>query len=107
MSEKNQKKNQKSEAKTPLTEVSQSMVDYVQPVIDAITENKPAKVRKIISELQSYEIANLIQNLNQDQRDSIIEIVRDDLDPEVLAELDDTVREEAVSYTHLTLPTKA
>ena len=41
MSEKNQKKNQKSEAKTPLTEVSQSMVDYVQPVIDAITENKP------------------------------------------------------------------
>ena len=96
MSEKNQKKNQKSEAKTPLTEVSQSMVDYVQPVIDAITENKPAKVRKIISELQSYEIANLIQNLNQDQRDSIIEIVRDDLDPEVLAELDDTVREEVL-----------
>jgi len=94
MSEKSQKKTQKGETKTLLTDLSQSTVDYIQPVIEAIAENQPVKVRRIIAKLQSYEIANLIQNLSQDQRDSVIEIVRDIFDPEVLAELDDTVREE-------------
>ena len=96
MPDKKQKKIQKNEAKLPLTDLSQSAADYIQPVIQAIVENKTATVRKIISKLQSYEIAHLIQNLSQDQRDSVVEIVRDNLDPEVLAELDDTVREEVL-----------
>lgn len=96
MPDKKQKKTQKGEAKLPLTDPSQSAADYIQEVIKAIAENKTATVRKIISKLRSYEIAHLIQNLSQDQRSSVVEIVRDNLDPEVLAELDDTVREEVL-----------
>ena len=43
MPDKKQKKIQKDEAKLPLTDLSQSTADYIQPVIKAIAENKIAK----------------------------------------------------------------
>jgi magnesium transporter len=70
--------------------------ELVRHVADALDEGDPATVDAAISELHYAEFANLIEQLSEEQRAGLIERMRPRFDPDVLPELDDSVRDEVV-----------
>lgn len=70
--------------------------DYVRAVIEALEEGRTERVLELVKPLHSAEAADLVESLRSDQRDALIDVLRPDLDPEILAELDETVCEHVV-----------
>lgn len=68
--------------------------DLAQEVAQALNEHRTDQVGDLIRTLHAPELADLIEFLGADQRLQIVEILRPSFDPEILAELDDTVRDE-------------
>ena len=64
--------------------------------IEALRGGHGSEVRARIESLHAADIADLIGLLTPDDRRLLIEIVGTDLDPEVLTDLDDAVRDEVV-----------
>ncbi len=72
-------------------------------VIDAMEAGDTERLREFVEELHYADFADLLERLSLDDRTRLIEITRDIFDPEVLSELDDTVREtvlEALGVQH-------
>ena len=65
---------------------------------DAMADGDPETVLRIIDDLHYADVADLLERLSREERGQFIEVVRDQFDPEVLAELDDTVRDEVVAH---------
>ena len=61
---------------------------------DAIEAARPARVIGLTSALHHAEVADLLEQLNADQRARLIEILAPGFAPEILPELGQTVREE-------------
>ena len=76
----------------------------ISEIMNSVDTNNRANVIKIIEELPPADIADIIQLLRSSERTSFLDIIKDHFDPEILSDLEEGVR--AVSYTHLTLPTK-
>ena len=68
--------------------------DLAHEVAQALTENRTQDAGALIRFLHAAEIANLIEFLGADHRLQLVEILRPTFDPEILAELDETVRDE-------------
>ncbi len=56
------------------------------------------RVRELLSPVHAADIADLLERFSQEERRQVIEIIRYDFNPDVLAELDDTVREEVIEH---------
>ena len=65
-------------------------------VRDAVEDREDGRVRRLVAPLHYSDIADLIERFNPTLRRSFIEIMRGQLDAEVLAELDEAVRDEVV-----------
>lgn len=65
---------------------------------DAMADGDPETVLRIVDDLHYADVADLLERLSREERGQFIEVVRDQFDPEVLAELDDTVRDEIVGH---------
>lgn len=65
---------------------------------DAMADGDPETVLRIIDDLHYADVADLLERLSREERGQFIDVVRDQFDPEVLAELDDTVRDEVVGH---------
>jgi magnesium transporter len=66
--------------------------DFVEDVRTALTEGRDDDVRAEVLTLHYADAADLIDRLDRDSRDRLIDIMRPDFNPEILPELDDTVR---------------
>jgi len=73
------------------------------PVTDVETDIRLAleagnkiRLRELLSEVHAADIADLLERFSPDDRRLVIEVTRHDFNPDVLAELDDTVREEVI-----------
>ena len=70
--------------------------ELVTRVVEALESGDHSLVRSLVSPLGSADIADLLEPLRADQREVLVELLRPDFDPEILAELDETVREQVV-----------
>lgn len=70
--------------------------DVFKSVQAALIENDVDLVRYIITPLHPADVADIIEDLSPSARIQFIEIVRGTLDPEVLTQLDDTIREQVL-----------
>lgn len=81
--------------------VAAGSVDVEARIEDIITEAIDAgdteRVRDIVRELHYADVADLLERLSREYRARAVEIIRDIFDPEVLSELDETVREDVVN----------
>lgn len=77
----------------------------VEDVTQALDEEQRTEARMLVERLDSPMLADLIQLLKPEQRARLIEYLRPDVDPEILPELEDTVRDEVVDL--LGIPTLA
>lgn len=65
---------------------------------DAMADNDPDCVMRLVDDLHYADVADLLERLSREERGQFIDVVRDQFDPEVLAELDETVRDEVVAH---------
>ena len=70
--------------------------ELVRSVAEALEEDKPAEARELAGELHEADLADLLENLDRDERPQLIEALGSDFDLELLTYLDDSVREEVV-----------
>jgi magnesium transporter len=68
----------------------------VRRVREALEAHRIAEIEAIAEELHAADLADLIERLDAEERRLVVGIVRDVLDPETLAYLDETVREEVL-----------
>jgi magnesium transporter len=72
--------------------------ERVEAVAAALAMRDGVRVKELVTPLHYADVADLIERLGSDDRRTLIEVLRPDFDPEVLHELDDTVRDEVVEY---------
>jgi len=70
--------------------------DVFKSLQAALVDNDEDLVRYIINPLHPADVADIIEDLSSSERSHFIEIVRGTLDPEVLAQLEDNVREQVL-----------
>ena len=87
-----------------VTEAATEEVVY-DPVTDLETDIRLAleagdssRLRELLSPVHAADIADLLERFSPDERRHVIELIRDNFNPDVLAELDDTVREEVMDH---------
>ncbi|NQV84898.1 MAG: magnesium transporter [Rhodospirillales bacterium] len=67
-----------------------------QVFLDVLTSGDAGRVRSLVGDLHPSDSADLLERLSADGRAGVIEFLRDDFDPEILSELDETVRDHVV-----------
>ena len=70
--------------------------DVVYAVEDALAEKDADKVRALVSDLHEADLADLIESLARDARQSLVEVLGAGLEADVLPYLDAGVREEII-----------
>ena len=116
----------------PIDEEDRLRPEFVDEVLDAVEAGEDETARSLVQPLHPADVADLIELARGDEREGLVKALAGIISPDVLAELNDFVREdlidemepqqvadlagqmetddavamiEAVSYTHLTLPT--
>ncbi|MFN4087978.1 MAG: magnesium transporter [Alphaproteobacteria bacterium] len=74
--------------------------ETVRAVGDALRAGDAERVRAIAEDLYAADVAGLIASLTPDERRAFIDSVRGTLDPEVLPELDEQIRDEVFALLH-------
>ncbi len=80
----------------PEEQVSDLEAGAEQVFFDVLVSGDEAGVRTLMAELHSADAADLLERLGADERARVVEILRSDFDPEILSELDETVRDHVV-----------
>ncbi len=75
--------------------------DMVGRVLDAMGADNEAAVRELVANLHYSDVADLLERLSGVQRRRLLEFAKDVLDPEVLAEVDETVLDEMIDHIGL------
>jgi magnesium transporter len=70
--------------------------EEVRRVREALEAGRTSEIEEIAEELHAADLADLIERLDGEERRQVVGLVRDILDPETLAYLDETVREEVI-----------
>ncbi len=71
--------------------------DFVTAVNLALDQNETDQAIGLAQSLHYADLADLLENLSHVQREELVEALRSDFDPHVLAELDDTVRDRVIA----------
>lgn len=67
-------------------------------VSEAMASDDNDTVLRIVEDLHYADVADLLERLSREERGKFVEITRGQFDPEVLAELDESLRDEMVGY---------
>ncbi len=67
-----------------------------QVFLDVLVSGDEVRVRALIEEIHYADAADLLERLSTEDRARVVDILRDDFDPEILSELDETVRDHVV-----------
>jgi magnesium transporter len=69
----------------------------VEGVVAALGEGDAGRARELARPLHPADLADLLERLSSEDRGRLVDAIRDSFDPEVLSELDETVREEVMA----------
>lgn len=67
-------------------------------VSEAMASDDGDTVLRVVEDLHYADVADLLERLSREERGKFVEITREQFDPEVLAELDDTLRDEMAGH---------
>ena len=70
--------------------------DLVQRIEDALAEDSREEVRALLAGLSASGQAHVLEQVSEHQRDGLVGILKKDLDPEALTELDEEVLEDVL-----------
>jgi len=76
-------------------------VTLVSEVIDALRADQPDAARQLVQSLHSADIADLLEHVSYEERERLVEVLREGFDPKILAELDDAVAEQVIDQLGL------
>jgi magnesium transporter len=68
----------------------------VSELIDALRAHQPDTVRQLVQSLHPADIADFLEHVSSDERERLVEVLREDFDPKILSELDDAVAEQVI-----------
>ncbi|HEX8841528.1 MAG TPA: magnesium transporter [Sphingomicrobium sp.] len=68
--------------------------EFVDKVLDAVAEGDDETARKLVQPLHPADVADLIELARSDERDGLVKALAGIISPDVLAELNDYVRED-------------
>ena len=67
--------------------------EFVDEVDDALINKKNKRVRNLVSDLHPADLADLLEHLESKQCRRLVEVLKDQFNPDVLPELDEAVRD--------------
>jgi magnesium transporter len=70
--------------------------EFVRRVETALVENRVDDVRALLTDLSATGQASILEQVSEPERDKLIGILKRDLDPEALTELDEEVLEDVL-----------
>ena len=72
-----------------------------EAVVQALDDNNLERAHELLRLIHYTDIADLLERVDEQDRGLIIELIRGDFHPEILAELDDTVRDQVIDVLGL------
>ena len=75
---------------------TQSHKDYLAIVQDLLKYKNKSDILKYIKEIHNADLAEIIQNLDDEKRNEFILIIKNDFDPEILTYLNDSLRDDVI-----------
>ena len=72
--------------------------ETVRAIAEALADNRLDAVHELIASMHSADVADLLQDLRPEERGYLVDILRTRFDADILAELDETVREEVLQH---------
>ena len=88
---------QKTDYKKLKKEISPVPSRFIKDLIDSINLGLIDKTDNLLSDLSSGEIANIIEQLDSDDRKKLIFFLGSKIEPQIILELDKDIRNEIVS----------
>ncbi len=70
--------------------------ELVEAVVAAVEAQRPDVVRSLVGDLTPSDMAWVLEQLSEEERQPLLDLLKTDLDPEVLVELDDSVRDSVI-----------
>ena len=70
-----------------------SIQDYISKIQDLLVLKSNNKLIEYSKDLHNADIADVIQNLNEDQRSQFILAIKDSFDPEILTYLNESLKD--------------
>lgn len=70
--------------------------EKIKEITTALSENNDLLVKELIDPMHVADIADLLDLISSDYRESLIKVIKHDLDPELLVNLDGEVREHII-----------
>jgi magnesium transporter len=68
----------------------------VSELIDALRAHQPDTVRRLVQSLHPADIADFLEHVSFDERERLVEVLREGFDPKILSELDAAVAEKVI-----------
>jgi magnesium transporter len=84
---------QEAEAPAPRNVMTSELVGAVMAAVHA---RRPDIVRSLTGDLTPSDMAWLLEQLSEEEREPLLDLLQSELDPEVLVELDDSVRDSVI-----------
>ena len=75
--------------------------EFINSINSALEENNTDKAAQLAKSLHYADLADLLENLAHLRLKELVEALRDDFDPNILAELDDAIRERVINQLGL------
>ena len=70
----------------------------VSELIDALRAHQPDTVRRLVQSLHPADIADFLEHVSFDERERLVEVLREGFDPKILSELDAAVAEKVIGH---------
>ena len=83
-------------AQAPIDEEDRLRPEFVDEVLDAVEAGDDETARKLVQPLHPADVADLIELARSDEREGLVKALAGIISPEVLAELNDFVREDLI-----------
>ena len=72
--------------------------EYIKVVTDKIANNDAVFISNSFKEMHPADAADIIEHLNQNDRESLIKLNNFNIDPEVFVELNESIQTEIITY---------
>ena len=70
--------------------------DYITSIQKLLSHKNDSELLKYVKEIHNADLAEIIQNLDEENRNKFIHSIKDKFDPEILTYLNDSLREEII-----------
>ena len=72
--------------------------EYIKVVTEKIANNDAAFISNSFKEIHPADAADIIEHLNEDDREKLIKLNNFKIDPEVFVELNESIQKEIIKY---------